>query len=154
MSNSQCRDIGSMKSKVRKLLQGNEHYSYRLFWLLFFKLTQTRVTWDEKTSVEKLPPPDWPIALSLAHFLDCWWMWVGPDHSGLFQHLAGSGLYKEGSWVKQGQKDSKQCLFIVMILVSVPAMHFLNKWIIPIKVEQTLFSTSCIWLTFYHSNRK
>lgn len=60
-----------MKSKVRKLLERNEHYSYRLFWLLFFKLTQTRVTWDEKISVEKLPPPDWPKALSLAHFLDC-----------------------------------------------------------------------------------
>lgn len=31
--------------------------------------TQTRVTWEERTSIEELPPFDWLVCVSAGHFL-------------------------------------------------------------------------------------
>lgn len=34
----------------------------------FVRLTQTRVSWEEGTSVEELLPSDWPVHMSAGHF--------------------------------------------------------------------------------------
>lgn len=65
------------------------HYRYRFFrkkftgdgkmaqlsaccvcWLGFVNLSQTRVAWEDGTSVEKLPPSVWPVGMSTEHFLN------------------------------------------------------------------------------------
>jgi len=42
-----------------------------LCWLILVNLTQTRVAWEEGTSVEALPPSAWSAGMSLGTFLDC-----------------------------------------------------------------------------------
>lgn len=39
-----------------------------LFYLV--NLTQAGVIWEEGTSIEKMPPPGWPVGKSVGHFLD------------------------------------------------------------------------------------
>ena len=38
-----------------------------LVCLVFVNLTQTRVTWKEVSSIEKLLPPGWPVTKSVGH---------------------------------------------------------------------------------------
>lgn len=38
-------------------------------WLVFVNLTHPRVLWEERPSVEKLPPSDWPVDVSVGPFL-------------------------------------------------------------------------------------
>lgn len=45
---------------------------------VFVNLTKTRVIPHERTSVEEMPPSDWPIGMSLWHLLDCWLLWDKP----------------------------------------------------------------------------
>lgn len=45
-------------------------FLFLLFGVFFASLTQARVIQEEKTSLEKMPPTDWPVRKSLGHFLD------------------------------------------------------------------------------------
>lgn len=42
------------------------------FFFFFGKLTQTRVAWEEESSVEKMSPSDCLLGMSVWHFLDCY----------------------------------------------------------------------------------
>lgn len=37
--------------------------------VIFYQLTQSRVTWENRMSVKELPPTDWPVGKSIGHFL-------------------------------------------------------------------------------------
>lgn len=39
-----------------------------LFFVLFFNLTEARVIWEEEALVEKIPPIDWPMGMSVGAF--------------------------------------------------------------------------------------
>lgn len=41
-----------------------------VYWLVVI-INLKRVTWEEVVSAEELPLSDWPIDMSMRHFLDC-----------------------------------------------------------------------------------
>lgn len=47
---------------------------------VFCHLIQTRVTQEERLSIEKLHLSDCPVSKSVGHFLNCWLVQEGPAH--------------------------------------------------------------------------
>lgn len=41
-----------------------------IYWLDFVNLIQIRVSWEERTSTEEFPSSDWPVGMSVVHFLN------------------------------------------------------------------------------------
>ena len=44
-------------------------------------LAWAKVIWEDDTSIENMPPSDWPLDKPVGHFLDWWVMEKGSDHS-------------------------------------------------------------------------
>lgn len=41
-----------------------------VYSLVFVNLTESRLPWEERTSIKEWPPPDWPVVVSVGHVLD------------------------------------------------------------------------------------
>lgn len=68
-----------------------------LSWLdLFINLTQVRVVWEERSLIEKLSPPYWPIGKSVGD-ISCINDWYGGTaHYGwCYAWPVGPGIYKK-----------------------------------------------------------
>lgn len=67
-------------------------------WLGFVNLSQTRVAWEDGTSVEELLPSVWPVGMSMEHFLNQCLRWESPAHYRQGHLRAGGpGLCKTAS---------------------------------------------------------
>lgn len=101
----------------------------------FCQLTQTRVTWKEGTSTEEVSPSNWPLGISVWHFLACWFTWVGPAHLGWCHpgQLVLGGMLKGAEW----EQASQQLSFMGPALTS----------------RCGIFLPELVWSEFYHSNR-
>lgn len=57
-------------------------------------LKEAGVILKERTSIEKIPSPDWPMEKSVMNFLDSGLIWTCPDHSELAFLLCNGKLNK------------------------------------------------------------
>lgn len=90
--------------------------------LIFISLMETRITWGEGLSIEKLSPSDCPVDRSGGHFLNDWYEKIQPTVDNASSGLVvlchkGSRLSEPWEWV------SKHLPF--MILESLILLHFL-----------------------------
>lgn len=78
--------------------------------LVFGNMIKPRNTWEEKFSLEIPPPSDWPVDMSVWHFLGGWLTWKGPAHSEHCHLWAGGPeLDKKAHCVaNQGKQGRKQ----------------------------------------------
>jgi hypothetical protein len=69
------------------------------FVLFFSQLTHFQVTCKEGITTEELPPSNWPVGISVKHFLD-WYLMARPHpthHGGATLEQVAPTLYKDGS---------------------------------------------------------
>lgn len=56
--------------------------------------------WEE-VSVEELPSSDWPVNISMGHFLNCWLMWEDSAHCVWYHTWAGGPrMYEKAGWAR------------------------------------------------------
>lgn len=62
--------VGAHAYAVSEVSVGSASRTIHVCLLVSVTLAQARVTWGEATSVKGSPPADWPVHMSLEHFLD------------------------------------------------------------------------------------
>lgn len=95
---SSRRDVEGTGRHLEKL--GNY-----LCWLALDILTQTTVSLENGTSIEKSPPLDWPVSMSLFSLIN--------DSHGRADMIVEVPSYKKVGRARHGGQDNKQCTSIV-----------------------------------------
>lgn len=121
-----------------------------LCWLVFMSARSR----EERTSIEKMPLPDWPLYKSALHFLNWWVTKEGSAHGGWWHPRQVFWVLEESKWTKLwGSSQEATLLHDVCFRARLRVPAFLSREGVSLEWGKKP-SCSCFSHGLYHRNKK